>query len=339
MLLKKLTETPGVPGYEDRIREVVLEELKPLVDETWVDRLGNIIGHRKGEGPRVMVAAHMDEIGFIVSHIDEKGFLRFALMGGFDPRVLIAQRVIIHGREDVRGVIGTKPIHILDEEERKKALQVKDLHIDTALPREEVIKRVSVGDTVTLEGEFTELNEKAYCAKAFDDRIGIYIIIEALKRLKKHKADIYVVATTQEEVGLRGAIASSYAVEPDIGIAVDITIAADVPGSKDHESVTRLGEGAAIKIMDTISISDKRIVNFLKGIAEERKIKYQMEILPRGGTDAGAMQRSRGGVHVATISIPTRYAHSVVEVISRDDIENSIRLLCAFLEEAHKVEL
>jgi len=339
MLLKKLCETPGVPGYEDRIREVVLEELKPLVDETQVDRLGNIIGYRKGEGPRVMVAAHMDEIGFLVSHIDEKGFLRFALMGGFDPRVLIAQRVIIHGREDVRGVIGTKPIHILDEEERKKALQAKDLHIDTALPREEVIKRVSVGDTVTLEREFTELNEKAYCAKAFDDRIGIYIIIEALKRLKKHKADIYVVATTQEEVGTRGAITSSYAIEPDIGIAVDITIAADLPGSKDHEAVTKLGEGTAIKIMDTYSISDRRIIDFLKKIAEEKKIKYQMEILPRGGTDAGAMQRSRAGVHAATISIPTRYAHSVVEVISRDDIENSIQLLCAFLEEAHKIEL
>ena len=344
-LLKKLCETPGISGYEERIQKVIKEELGKVTDEVKIDKLGNIIGIKKTKKAmsnslpkKVMLAAHMDEIGFMISFIDKDGFLRFAPVGGFDPRTLIAQRVVVHGVKDIGGVIGSKPIHILEEEEKKKATKIKDLFIDVGLKKEEVSKIVKPGDFVTLDRDFKELNNKIITAKALDDRVGVYVMIEALKRIKDCYVDIYAVATVQEEVGLRGATVSSFSVEPDLGIALDVTIASDLPGTKEEEMVTNLGGGTAISLMDSHTISNKKLVDFLKKIAEENKIKYQTDILLGGGTDAGAIQRSKSGVPACTISIPTRYVHSVVEMCHKEDIESSIKLICKFLENAHQGE-
>jgi len=344
-LLKKLCETPGISGYEERIQKVIKEELEKVTDKVKIDKLGNVIGIRKAKKlpgepvpKKVMVAAHMDEIGFMVSFIDKKGFLRFAPVGGFDPRTLIAQRVVVHGEKDIGGVIGSKPIHILSEEDRKKPPKINDLFIDVGLKKDEVLKIVKAGDFVTLDRNFKELNNKIITAKALDDRVGVYVMIEMLKRIKDCYVDIYAVATVQEEVGLRGAIVSSFSVEPDVGIALDVTIASDIPGMKEEEMVTALEKGVAISLMDSYTISNKKIVNFLRKIAEENKIKYQTDILLGGGTDAGAIQISRSGVPACTLSVPTRYVHSVVEMCHKEDIENSIKLISKFLENAHKGE-
>lgn len=338
-LLKKLCEAHGVPGREEAVRELVMHELKGVTDEIRTDTLGNVIALKKGSGrgPKVMIAAHMDEIGFLISYMDEKtGFLRIDPVGGFDPRVLMAQRVIVHTETgDLLGIIGSKPPHLLSEEERKKSLELKDLFIDLGLPADEVKKRVSIGDFVTLQQDFTTVGQLLSC-KALDDRVGVYVMIEAIRKVKKHVCDIYAVATTQEEVGIRGARVSSFNIAPDIGIALDVTVASDVPGAGEHEHVTKVGAGTAIKIKDSLSISNPKLVRALRQIAEKKKIKYQMEILPRGGTDAGAIQMTREGVAAVTISIPTRYLHSVVEAAHKDDIQASIDLLAAFLEIAHE---
>ncbi|MFP3898448.1 MAG: M42 family metallopeptidase [Dehalococcoidia bacterium] len=339
-LLKRLSEAPGIPGREEAIRTIVKEALDTHVDEITVDRLGNVIAHKKGGGPKVAVAAHMDEIGFLVSHLDEEtGFLRIDPVGGFDPRTLIAQRVMVHARGGATyGLIGIKPVHVLTDEERKKAPEMKNLFVDIGLSGKEAKEQVCVGDPVTLVQRFDDLG-KLVTGKALDDRLGVYVAIEAAKRLAKHEADIYFVATVQEEVGLRGARTSAFAVAPDIGVALDTTIACDIPGIEAHEQITRLGKGVAIKVKDSASISHPGLVQFLVSLAKERKIQYQLEILPRGGTDAGAIQPAREGAAVVTISIPTRYVHTVVEAAHRDDIEAAINLLVGFLETCHKADL
>ena len=339
-LLKKLSETPGIPGREDAMRVMVREALTSHVDGISVDRLGNVIAHKKGTGPKVAVAAHMDEIGFLVSHVDdETGFLRIDPVGGFDPRTLIAQRVAVHARGGAKyGLIGTKPVHILTEEERKKVPEMKDLFVDIGLSGKEAKEQVRVGDPVTLVQTFGDVGDLV-TGKALDDRVGVYVGIEAVRKLRKHKSDIYFIATVQEEVGLRGARTSAFAVAPDIGVALDVTIACDMPGVPAHEHVTRLGRGVAIKVKDSHSISHPGLVQFLVNLAEERKIRYQLEILPRGGTDAGAIQPAREGVAVVTISIPTRYVHTVVETAHKEDIKAAIKLLVAFLETCHEANL
>jgi len=338
-LLRRLCSTPGVSGREERIRELIVKEMTPLVDKLEVDTLGNVIGFKRGTlRKKVMLSAHMDEIGFIVNYIEEEGFIRFLPVGGFDPRTLLAQRVVIHGREDVIGIIGSKPVHLLTEEDKKKPVRMEELFIDVGLPPERVKGLVRIGDPITLERELKEVGDTLN-GKGLDDRIGVYVMLEALRRLKENKVDIYPVATVQEEVGVRGASVSTYGIEPDIGVAIDITIASDLPQIEKHQQITRLGKGVAIKVMDSYTISHPNLVAFLQRIAEEEKIPYQMEVLPRGGTDAAAIQRTKTGVPVATISIPLRYAHSSVEMAHRGDIENSVSLLTSFLERAHQAEL
>ena len=337
-LLQKLSEAAGVPGREETVRQLVLDEYADLVSERRVDALGNVIGHKPGHGgPKVMIAAHMDEIGFLVSHVEEKtGFLRIDPVGGFDPRVLMAQRVVVHTDDgDFVGVIGSKPIHVLSDEERKKPTEIKDIFIDLGLDAERVTETVRIGDFVTLNQDFVEMGNVVN-GKALDDRVGVYVMLEALRRVGEHQADIHPVATTQEEVGLRGARVSGFGVDPDIAVAIDTTIACDVPGTEEHQQVTRLGEGVAIKVKDSASISNPKLVRHLRNLAEERDIPYQMEILPRGGTDAGAMQLSREGTAAVTLSIPSRYVHSVVECAHKADIEATIRLLAAYLDVAHE---
>ena len=339
-LLKRLSEASGIPGHEEGIREIIRAELSGVVDGIETDLMGNVIAHKRGEGPRVAVAAHMDEIGFLVSYIDEKtGFLRIEPLGGFDPRTLIAQRVRVHTKSGVLiGAIGVKPVHILPEEERKKVPQVKELFVDVGLPADKVKELVSVGDMVTLHQEFVEMGDLV-SGKSLDDRVGVYVGIEALKKLGEHRADIYFVGTVQEEVGLRGARTSAFAVAPEIGVALDVTIACDIPDVKPQERVTQTGKGVAIKLKDSASISHPKLVKFLVELAEEGGIPYQLEILPRGGTDAGAMQLAREGAAVVTLSIPTRYVHTAVEAAHKRDIQAAVDLLAAFLERCHEVDL
>ena len=339
-LLKRLSEASGVPGREEGIRALIREALEGQVDELRVDRLGNLIARKKGEGPVVVVAAHMDEIGFLVSHVDEKtGYLRIEPLGGFDPRTLIAKRVVVHTASGpLVGLIGIKPIHILTEEEKKKELKVSDLFVDLGLPGERVKDRVRIGDPVTLRQDFLEVGELV-SGKALDDRVGVYVGIEALRRLQDHRADVYFVGTVQEEVGLRGARTSAFAIAPEIGVALDVTLACDMPGVQEHQRITQLGKGVAIKVKDSASISHPGLVRFLMKLAEERDIPYQMEILPRGGTDAGGLQLAREGAAVVTLSIPTRYVHSVVEAAHKRDIEAAIELLAAFLARCHEADL
>ena len=339
-LLKRLSEAYGVPGREEEIRAIVREALAGVVDSVEVDRLGNLIAHKAGEGPKVAVAAHMDEIGFMVSYVDqESGFLRIEPLGGFDPRTLIAKRVVVHAKGGpLLGALGVKPVHILPEEERKKIPQVKDLFVDLGLPGEKVKELVSVGDMVTLHQEFVEMGEFV-SGKSLDDRVGVYVGIEALRKLGEHRADVYFVGTVQEEVGLRGARTSAFAIAPEIGVALDVTIACDIPEAKPQERVTQAGKGVAIKLKDSASISHPGLVRFLVRLAEEKGIPYQLEILPRGGTDAGALQLAREGAAVVTLSIPTRYVHSVVEAAHKRDIEAAIELLTAFLARCHEADL
>ncbi len=344
-LLKELCECSGVPGQEARLREIVRREMDAVADEMRVDALGNLIvlkrATKRRSPKKLMVAAHMDEIGFVVSNIDERGLLRLVPMGGHDPRNMVAQRVTVCGtRRDLTGLLypGIKPPHIQTDADRGKALQVSDFVVDLYMPASRVKREVEVGAMVTLQRDFTEIGKGVSC-KAMDDRLSVYVMIRAMQKAESFGFDTYAVATTQEEVGLRGATVSAFGVEPDVGVALDITLAADIPGVPEHEYVTKLGEGAAIKLMDSSAISHPGLVAHLKALAKQRKIKYQMEILPRGGTDAGGIQRIRAGVPVVTLSVPTRYVHTSIELADRGDIEAAVKLLTAFIEEGQKADL
>jgi tetrahedral aminopeptidase len=342
-LLKRLSETPGVPGQEDKVRALVVEELRSLVDDVKVDGLGNVIATKRGSGQgRVMIAAHMDEIGFMVTYVDDDGFIRLNPVGGFDPRVLPAQRVLVHGfaGESLRGVLSTasKPIHLLRPEEIKPP-RIDEFYVDVGLPGLRVKELVEIGDMVTLDRTAERFGDRIV-GKAMDDRAGLFVMIEAVRKLKesgKHEADVVAVATTQEEVGLRGAGTSAFHVEPTVGIALDVTLAVDTPGSAKPEQVTQLGSGAAIGLANSSVISHPKLVKHFRKIANERGIPHQLEILPRGGTDAAAIQRSRGGVPAITLSVPTRYVHTVNEMVDVRDVQAAIDLLAAYLEEAHSV--
>ena len=331
-LLKAICAAPGVSGFERRIRNLIQGEVTPLVDEVRIDNMGNLLAIRKGKSDkRVMVAAHMDEIGFIVNHIDDQGFVRFLPLGGFDPKTLTAQRVIIHGRRDVLGVTGSKPIHIMKAEERTKVVPLSDYFIDTGMTKEEVEKYVSVGDPISREREMVELGG-CITSKSLDNRISVFILIETLRLLKDQDLpyDLYATFTVQEEVGLRGAMGSAGHIDPDFGFGLDVTIAYDVPGSTGHESVTRLGEGTAIKVLDGSVISDYRMVNYLKQLAQSEAIKHQLELLPAGGTDTAAVQRyGRKGAIAGALSIPLRNMHQSTELVHKGDVQATIDLLAA----------
>jgi endoglucanase len=327
-LLKEICEVAGVPGHEQRIREVVLRELKDMGIEHSLDNMGNVTALKKGKSDKkVMVAAHMDEIGFIVNHIDDKGFVRFLPLGGFDPKTLTAQRVIVHGKKDLIGVMGSKPIHVMSAEERNKLVKMDEYFIDMGMPHKEVVKYISVGDTVSRDRELIEMGNCVNC-KSLDNRVSVFILIETLREIKETPYDFYGVFTVQEEVGLRGANVSALKIQPDFGFGLDTTIAYDVPGAKEHETVTKLGEGAAIKIMDSSTICDYRMVKYMKEVAANHKIKWQPELLPAGGTDTAAIQRMTAGGSIAgAVSIPTRHIHQVIEMCDKSDIRSAIDLL------------
>jgi len=339
-LLKRLSEAAGVPGREERVREIIEAELKGVVDELETDAMGNLhaVKRAKEDGaPRAMLAAHMDEIGFLVKFIDDKGFLRLQQLGGFDPRNLFARQVTVHASlsgEELVGVMNPsgKPIHISTQEERSKVPQLSDFFVDLGLGADDVKAKVRVGDMVTLRQEFHDLG-KVVTGKALDDRAGCWVAVQALKRLQDPAFEVHAVFTTQEEVGLRGALTSAFKVEPHVGIALDTTLAVDIPGNQDHMRVTELGKGVGIKVMDSASITTRWLLDEFIALAEKRGIEYQLEVLPLGGTDAGAIQRSRTGVPSITLSTPSRYVHTVTEMVAKSDLEAEVALLTAFLEE------
>ncbi|MFL5729150.1 MAG: M42 family metallopeptidase [Cytophagaceae bacterium] len=341
-LLKTICEIPGPPGYEQKIRKFVLEQVTNLVDAVRVDNMGNIIALKKASSnstnKKVMVSAHMDEIGFMITHIDDKGFLWFHPLGGFDPKTLTAQRVIVHGKKDIIGVMGSKPIHVMSPEEKNKVVKIDDFFIDLGMGKEEVEKYISIGDTVTRERSLIEMGDCVNC-KSIDNRVSVFILIETLKLVKDFPFDIYAVFSVQEEVGLRGASVAAHQINPDFGLALDTTIAFDVPSARAHEKITELGKGTAIKIMDSSAISDYRMVEYLKKIAADHQIKWQPEILTAGGTDTSPVQRmGKDGSIAGAISIPTRHIHQVIEMAHKEDIASSILLLKAALENFEKFD-
>lgn len=343
-LLRRLTEASGVPGQEDAIRKIVREELGDLCEIT-VDAMGNAICFRaatdkpkKGGPKKLMLAAHMDEIGFVVRFIEDKGFLRIHPLGGWDPRQMNSQRVFVHTKGGVlNGVLmyGTKPKHMLTDAEANAGQKMQEFFVDVGLSGDEAKEQVRIGDMVTMNRSLQKMGS-LYTNKSMDDRAAVYVMIEAVKKAKKHAVDLYAVATTQEEIGLRGAAASGAGIAPDICVAIDITLANDIPGIPELDWVTRLGAGAAIKILDSSLICHPKLVDHFRDLAETHKIPYQMELLPFGGTDAGGVQRLHGGIPSFTLSIPTRYVHTVNETVHEKDLDACVDLLAAYISDAHR---
>ena len=336
-LLAEICEVSGAPGHEQKVREIVLREIKDLVDEINIDNLGNLVAIKRGnKSKKVMIGAHMDEIGFIVTHIDDSGFVYFHTLGGFDPKTLTAQIVIIHGSEDVIGVMGGKPIHLMNTADRAKVPTIKDYFIDTGRPKKELDKIISIGDTITRSSKFIEMGDCFNC-KSLDNRVSVFILIEMFREMTNTPPyDVYGVFTVQEEIGIRGANVSSMDINPDFGFGLDTTIAWDTPGSTKQEQVSALGDGACIKIMDSSTVCDYRMVRYMKDLSKNKKIKTQLEILPAGGTDTAGIQRMNpGGCIAGAVSIPTRHIHQVIEMVHKDDVRGAIDLLRHGVENLH----
>ena len=343
LLLKKLTETPGIPGREERVRAVLQKECEPLFDTITTDALGSLIATKKTKrknAKRLLLACHMDQIGFYVKHIDEKGWIRINAAGGFDTRNLFARRVLVQttSNGDMVGILtpGGRPIHIAKDEDRKKIPEIGEFFIDLGLPADQVKKHVRIGDPVTIIQEMLEIGDTV-CGQAMDNRIAGFVAIEAIRKLVKAKKEsayeIIFAATVQEEVGLRGAGPATFSQMPDLAIGIDTTLCCDTPGVPEDERVTKQGDGVALTIMDASVISDRGMIDSFEKVALKQKIPYQFSILPRGGTDTAAAQRTGPGIRAMTYSVPTRYVHSVTETIHKKDLQSAIDLLAAWLAE------
>jgi endoglucanase len=334
-MLKELTDAKGIPGNEREVREVMRKYIEPFADEITTDGLGSLIAKKVGKegGPKIMVAGHLDEVGFMITQIGDKGFLRFQPVGGWWGQVMLAQRVTIVTRKgDVTGIIGSKPPHILSAEARKKPVEIKDMFIDIgASSREEATEwGVRPGDMVVPYFEFTVMNnEKMLLAKAWDNRIGCAIAIDVLRQLKgvDHPNVVYGVGNVQEEVGLRGAKTATYKIQPDIGFAVDVGIAGDTPGISEREAMSKMGKGPQVVVYDASLVAHKGLRDLVTDTADELNIPYQFESIPGGGTDAGSIHLTHNGVPAMAITIATRYIHSHAAMLHRDDYENAVKLI------------
>jgi endoglucanase len=331
-LLKQLSEAEGLSGFEGPVRELIRQTWEPLVDEIHVGRLGSLIALKEGTGPRprpkLMLAAHMDEVGLMVTGI-EKGFLRIGRVGGTDRRVLLGLEVIVHGRRDLPGIVATRPPHVLTRKARKKSVPWHQIFVDVGLPEEQVRELVSIGDLISIRREMLELKNRRVSGKAMDDRACVAAITLALGRLARveHAWDVFAVATAQEETGLKGALTSAYGVAPDVAIALDVTFG-EQP-NVDKTKTQPLGKGPSIALGPNFH---PKLVQRLKKVAEDREIPYHVGPVPgRSGTDAWAIQVTREGVPTALISVPLRYMHQPVETLAAEDVERAGRLLAAFV--------
>lgn len=339
-LLKKILEAPGIPGYESQIAKIMYDELKKTCDEVEVDNFGNVIA-KKGQGKtKIMLAAHMDEIGLMVKHITKEGFLYFIKVGGIDDRILPAQRVVVKAKNgDCLGIIGAKPPHLQKEEDKKKPLKYEDMFIDIGCnSKEEAEKKVEVGDVVVFEPNSGILNGNLYYGKAIDDRIGCFALIKIMEKLKV-EAQVYAVATTQEEVGLKGARTSAFKVDPDYAIAIDTNVAGDTPQITERESSLKLGSGVAITIIEASGrglIVNEKMKNLLIDTAKKNKIKYQVDVIEGGMTDGAMIYMNREGVATGVLSIPTRYIHSPTGVFNIEDLNSAVELAVKAIESLAK---
>jgi putative aminopeptidase FrvX len=338
-LLKELTEANGVPGYEAPVRAVVRKYLEPL-GELSQDKIGSVICHKTGSAsfPRVMLVGHMDEIGFMVKHITREGFLRFIPLGGWYDQVLLGQRVVIQtSKGDIIGVIGAKPPHLLPSEERSKVVLKKDMYIDIGASSLEEVSAAGVrpGDPVVPRADFVTLaNQKTYLSKAFDDRVGVALVVSTLQALKEqsHPNDLYGVASVQEEVGLRGATTSVRAVNPDVALVLESDIAGDVPGITPEESSVKLGAGPSVSIFDTRMIPNLNLRSLVMQVAETEQIPIQSSYIEGGATDAGVIHLHGTGVPTLVLAVPARHIHSHSSIIHRDDYDNAVKLLTAVVK-------
>jgi len=335
-LLKELTEVHGVPGYEHQVQDLLRGYMEPL-GEIEQDKLGSLICRLDGEGPKVMLAGHMDEIGFMVRHITKEGFVKFVPLGGWWDQVLLGQRVIIKTyKGDVVGVIGAKPPHLLPADERTKVVEKKDMYIDIGVSSQEEVDEagVRVGDPIVPDARFTPLaGGKTYLSKAFDDRVGCALVIEVLQHFaaKEHPNVIYGAATTQEEVGLRGAGTSAEVVNPDVAIILESDIAGDVPGIKEEESAVKLGKGPTVVLYDRSMIPNLRLRDLVIDTAKALDIPLQFSAIEGGGTDGGAIHRHKVGVPSVVIGVAARHIHSHGAIIHRDDYDNAVKLLTGLI--------
>ncbi|PRY23706.1 endoglucanase [Aliiruegeria haliotis] len=338
-LLKRLCETPGVPGHEDRVRELILSEVEGLFDAIEVDAMGSLLCRRDARGgaktpSKVMLLCHMDEIGFLVSHVSKEGFVYLQPVGGFDPRNLFSRRVMICTEGgDLKGVMnpGGRPVHIASAEDRKKIPEVHEFFVDTGLG-EATKDHVKVGDMVVMDEPFLEMGDKLV-SKALDNRVACWLGIEAIRSLgdAAHSAEIHVAFTTQEEVGLRGARTAAYRVQPDIGLGIDTTLACDTPGVPEQDRTTEQGKGFGLHVRDSSFIADKALVAEFDALATEADIPFQRTMLRAGGQDGAAAQQAAAGARAVGIVVGTRYIHTVTEMVDRRDLQAACDILGAYL--------
>ncbi len=336
-LLRDLCETPGVPGHEERVRDLIMKQIDGLFDEVTVDPMGSLLCRRDADtpdAPKIMLLCHMDEIGFLVSHISDKGFVYLQPVGGFDPRNLFSRRVLVCTDDgDFKGVMnpGGKPVHIASPEDRKKVPELGEFFVDLGMgaATKDVVK---VGDYVVMDEPFLEMGDK-FVSKALDNRIACWLGIEVMKALgdKGRGAELHVVFTCQEEVGLRGARTSSFKVQPDIGIGIDTTLACDTPGIPEQFATTTQGNGFGLHVRDSSFIADKALVREIEDIAIKNEIPYQRTMLAAGGQDGAAAQQAAAGARAVGIVVGTRYIHTVTEMIHKTDLQAAKDILVAYL--------
>jgi len=348
-LLERLVLTAGVPGREHRVRRLIVQEGQQLFSSMQVDAMGSLICVKQGErnrgsksksrsqAPKVMLAAHMDQIGFMVKHIDDSGFIRLNPVGGFDPRNLFARLVTVcpdprDAQYDLPGVLNAagKPVHIASEQDKSKVPGLDEFYVDLGMPAEEVKQKVRIGDMVVLRSPMVRVGDTVV-SQCLDNRVACWIVLEALRSLQNHRCEIVAVFTVQEEVGLRGAGTSAFDVQPDIGIAVDTTLCVDTPGVQPEYHTTKHGQGAALTVMDSASIADLDLLETFEQVASAGQIPHQRSILGRGGTDAGGIQRAGSGCKTMTLSCPTRYIHTVTEMVHLTDLLACRDLLAGYL--------
>ena len=336
-ILERLSNAHGVSGSEGSVYQIIRAELKGRVDEIREDPMGNLIAVKKGGPLKVMIASHMDEIGLMVNYIDDKGFIRFVTFGGWYAPTLYNQRVILHGgKEPVVGVVGGKPPHVMDEEERKKGVKAENMFIDVGASSAKEVGRlgIEIGTPVTVDRQLADLAGGRVTGKAFDNRVGCAVLVNVMKKMKSPHT-VYGVFTVQEEVGTKGAKTSSFSLDPDCAIALDSTFPGDHPDIDKKDSCLEMGKGPAITVSDANGrglIADRRMVKWLRKVADAKKIPYQLEVGHGGTTDASSIHLSRGGVPSTVISVPVRYIHSPVEVADLQDMEASAKLLLEALK-------